>query len=74
MNESSSPVITITIDTNRHIKVHVGVGVIGLGLSQIPLDSTATQHGTGKSKIDGILCTDDTNVLSSVNPQRVGVQ
>ncbi len=68
------PIVAVAVHPNRHIEIHVSISIVGLSLSQIPLNAAATKHRTAKAKIECILGTDNTNVLSSVNPCRVGVQ
>lgn len=47
--QKAIPVIAIAFSSNRHVEVHQVVGIVGLSLAKIPLDTGASQHHTTKN-------------------------
>ena len=61
-------IIAITIDTNRHIEVHLVVRGIRLLLAQIPRNTLTTQHCAGKAHLQRALRSYHVDVDQSLLP------
>ena len=64
-------VVAVTVDTNGDIKLDLVVGIIGLGLPDIPGNTGATEHDTGETHVESISSVDDTDTLGSGLPDTV---
>ena len=62
------PVVAIASPSDGHVEVDKVIGVVGLGLSQIPLDTRASEHDPRSAKVQGIFSGQHANILGSRNP------
>merc|ERR1719184_131577 len=64
-------VIAVSSGTNRHIKVHQVISIIGLGLPQVILDTSAPEHDTTAPIVYSVFCRDHSDINSPLLPQSV---
>jgi hypothetical protein len=64
-------VVAVTVDTNGNIKLDLVVGIIRLGLADIPGNTGATEHDTRETHVQSIGSINDTNTLGSGLPDTV---
>merc|ERR1719150_3148652 len=64
-------VVAVSVAAHRNVEIHQIIGVIGLGLPQIVLDTGASEHDTAAAPVDSILGGDDSYVNGSLLPQPV---
>jgi hypothetical protein len=64
-------VVAVTVDTNRDVELDLVVGIIRLGLADVPGDTGTTEHDTGEGVVEGISGADDTDTLGTANPDTV---
>eukprot|EP00732_Lithocolla_globosa_P004641 Lithocolla_globosa_v1_NODE_4382_length_1449_cov_68.990674.p2 type:complete len:122 gc:universal NODE_4382_length_1449_cov_68.990674:1122-757(-) len=73
-NTTHVTVITISISTNRNVEIHPGVGIVGLGLTQVPFDARTSQHWPRTTISNGIFSRDDSNAYKTFLPDAVSGQ
>lgn len=64
-------VVAVTVDADGDVELDLVVGVIGLGLADIPRDTGSTEHDTREGVVEGISSADDTNTLGTADPDTV---
>jgi hypothetical protein len=64
-------VVAVTVDTNGNIELNLVVGIVRLGLADIPRDTGATQHDTSETHVQSVGSVNDTNTLGSGLPDTV---
>ena len=64
-------VVAVTVDTNRDVELDLVVGIIRLGLADVPGDTGTTEHDTREGVVEGISSADDTNTLGTADPDTV---
>lgn len=64
-------VVAVTVDTDGHVELNLVVGIVRLGLTDIPGDTGTTQHDTSETHVESIGSLDDTNTLGSGLPDTV---
>lgn len=64
-------VVAVTVDTNGNIELDLVVGIIRLGLADIPGDTGATEHDTSETHVQSVGGVNDTNTLGSGLPDTV---
>lgn len=64
-------VVTVTIDTDWDVKLDLVVGVVWLGLADIPWDTGTAEHDTGEGEVEGVGGGDLSNALGAADPDTV---
>lgn len=64
-------IIAVAVDTNRDVELDLVIGVVRLGLADIPWDTGTTEHDTTETHVQSISRRDDTDALSSGFPNSV---
>lgn len=64
-------VVAVTVDTNGDVELDLVVGVVGLGLADIPWHTGTTEHDTGETHVQCIRSVDNANTLGSGLPDTV---
>jgi hypothetical protein len=64
-------VIAVAVDTDRDIELDLVVGIVGLGLTDIPGNTRAAEHNTSEAHVKRIGGADNTNALGSSLPDTV---
>ena len=65
------PVVAVSIPSNGHVKVHLVVGIVGLGLPQIPLDPGSPEHDPGAAVVESVFGGQDADLLRPLHPETV---
>lgn len=64
-------VVAVAVDADRDVEFNLVIGVVGLGLADVPWDTGATEHDTRKAHVQRISGVDDTDPLGSHFPDTV---
>ena len=64
-------VVAVAVDTDRDVELDLVVGVVRLGLTDIPWHTRSTEHDTSEAHVQRISGVDDTHTLSSGLPDTV---
>jgi hypothetical protein len=64
-------VVAVTVDANGNVKLDLVVGVVRLGLADVPRNTGTTEHDTREGVVEGISSADDTNTLGTADPDTV---
>jgi hypothetical protein len=64
-------VVAVTVDTNRDVELDLIVGIVRLGLADVPGDTGTTEHDTREGVVEGVSGADDTNTLGTADPDTV---
>ena len=64
-------VVAVTVDADGNVELNLVVGVVRLGLADIPGDTGTAEHDTREGVVEGVGSADDTNTLGTANPDTV---
>lgn len=64
-------VVAVTVDADGDVEIDLVVGVVGLGLADVPGDTGTTEHDAGEGVVERISGADDTNTLGTADPDTV---
>lgn len=64
-------VIAVTVLADGNVKLDLVVGIVWLGLSDVPWNTGTAEHDTGEGVVEGISGGDDTDTLGPANPDTV---
>jgi hypothetical protein len=64
-------VVAVTVDTNGDVELDLVVGIIRLGLADIPRNTGSAEHDTGEGVVESVSGADDTNTLGTADPDTV---
>jgi hypothetical protein len=64
-------VVAVTVDTDGDIELNLVIGVVRLGLTNIPWHTGTTEHDTSEAHVESITGVDNTDTLSTLLPDTV---
>lgn len=64
-------VVAVAVDADGDVEFDLVVGIVGLGLADVPGDTGAAEHDTGERVVESIGGTDDTDTLGAADPDTV---
>jgi hypothetical protein len=71
LHPAQIPIIAVSILTNWNIELDLVIGVVGLGLADIPGDTWATEHDPGEGVVKSISRVDDADAFGAPNPDPI---
>jgi hypothetical protein len=71
LHPAQIPIIAVSVLTNRNIELDLVIGVVGLGLADVPGDAGAAEHDPGERVVKSVGRVDDTDALGASNPNPI---
>lgn len=71
LHSAKVSVVTVTVGSNRNIKLNLVVSVVWLVLADIEGNTGTSEHDTGERKVQSLRSRNDTNTSQSLNPDTV---
>ncbi|KAI6770051.1 hypothetical protein HG530_004680 [Fusarium avenaceum] len=71
LHSAKVSVVTVTVGSNRNIKLNLVISVVWLVLADIEGNTGTSEHDTGERKVQSLRSRNDTNTSQSLNPDTV---
>jgi hypothetical protein len=71
LHSAEIPIIAVSVDADRNVEFYLVIGVVGLGLADVPGYTGAAEHDTGEGVVEGVGGGDDADPFGAPDPDPV---